>query len=69
MQVIGRKKKMNYRRKLRELLQQCPKAGDFNDILNANEKRGGTPLSIRKCDIFNQIIKQFNLMDIGFTGH
>lgn len=43
--------------------------GDFNDLLNTNEKRGGTPISRRKCDIFKQRIKQQKLMDLGFTGH
>lgn len=42
---------------------------NFNDILNVNEKRGGSPISWRKCDIFKNIIEQYNLMDLGFTGH
>lgn len=43
--------------------------GDFNDILNANVKRGGAPVSKRKCDNFESRIDQCMMMNFGFTGH
>ncbi|WJX12066.1 hypothetical protein P8452_02605 [Trifolium repens] len=43
-------------------------AGDFNDILCADEKRGGVTASRRKCNIFKSRIDACSLMDIGVMG-
>ncbi|XP_058760448.1 uncharacterized protein LOC131633779 [Vicia villosa] len=43
--------------------------GDFNDILNSTEKKGGAPVAQRKCDIFKNRIETCNLFDLGAVGH
>jgi hypothetical protein len=43
-------------------------AGDFNDIVNADEKRGGAVASIRKCNIFKDRIDACKLIDLGAIG-
>jgi hypothetical protein len=43
-------------------------AGDFNDIMCAEEKRGGVAASTRKCNIFKDRIDVCKLMDIGAMG-
>jgi hypothetical protein len=43
-------------------------AGDFNDIMSINEKKGGVPASIRKCNIFKERIDVCRLIDVGFMG-
>ena len=42
--------------------------GDFNVILDADEKRGGRPFNPAKATEFGQFISDVNLMDIGFSG-
>ncbi|KAK2451297.1 hypothetical protein QL285_010365 [Trifolium repens] len=44
-------------------------AGDFNDIANAEEKKGGVIASVRKCNKFNERITACNLLDLGSMGH
>jgi hypothetical protein len=43
-------------------------AGDFNDILSINEKKGGAPASIRKCNLFKERVDACHLLDVGFVG-
>jgi hypothetical protein len=43
-------------------------AGDFNDILCVEEKRGGVTASRRKCKIFKDRIDSCGLIDIGAMG-
>jgi hypothetical protein len=43
-------------------------AGDFNDIIGVNEKRGGAEASIRKCSIFRDRINECSLIDLGAMG-
>lgn len=43
-------------------------AGDFNDICDSNEKKGGAPLNVRKCQLFQNRIQQCGLMDLGSIG-
>jgi hypothetical protein len=43
-------------------------AGDFNDILGANEKKGGAPICLRKCLKFKERIDACQLMDLGAIG-
>jgi ribonuclease HI len=43
-------------------------AGDFNDIVSADEKRGGAIASARKCNIFKERIDMCNLIDLGAVG-
>jgi hypothetical protein len=43
-------------------------AGDFNDIMSMNEKKGGVPASIRKCNLFKERIDACQLIDIGSVG-
>jgi hypothetical protein len=43
-------------------------AGDFNDIVSPDEKRGGASASRRKCAIFRDRIDACNLLDLGATG-
>jgi hypothetical protein len=42
-------------------------AGDFNDIVSPDEKRGGASASRRKCAIFRDRIDACNLIDLGAT--
>ncbi|KAK7255931.1 hypothetical protein RIF29_29359 [Crotalaria pallida] len=42
--------------------------GDFNDIANDGEKRGGAPVDIAKCINFSARINSCNLMDLGQVG-
>ncbi|MCH86446.1 hypothetical protein A2U01_0007303, partial [Trifolium medium] len=43
-------------------------AGDFNDIVCANEKKNGAPVSLRRCNNFRERINACNLMDLGSVG-
>lgn len=43
--------------------------GDLNDILEAQEKKGGAPINARKCDLFRNRIDKCLLMDVGSHGH
>ncbi|MCH83403.1 hypothetical protein A2U01_0004223, partial [Trifolium medium] len=43
-------------------------AGDFNDIAWENEKRGGAPISSRKCARFRDRMDACRLMDLGAMG-
>jgi hypothetical protein len=43
-------------------------AGDFNDIACAAEKKGGAPISIRKCNKFKERMDMCHLMDLGAIG-
>jgi hypothetical protein len=44
-------------------------AGDFNDIVCAEEKKGGAAASMRKCHKFQDRINVCNLLDLGAMGH
>ncbi|MCH79376.1 endonuclease/exonuclease/phosphatase family protein [Trifolium medium] len=48
----------------------CPwlLAGDFNDIACAAGKKGGAPVSIRRCNLFKDRINACNLLDLGAVG-
>ncbi|GAU35497.1 hypothetical protein TSUD_384520 [Trifolium subterraneum] len=43
-------------------------AGDFNDIMCTEEKRGGVVASRRKCTIFKDRINSCKLIDLGAVG-
>jgi hypothetical protein len=43
-------------------------AGDFNDISNIEEKKGGVVASMRKCNTFRERINMRSLIDIGAMG-
>lgn len=43
--------------------------GDFNEVLQASEKRGGLPASARKCALFQNRIDSCRLMDLDAIGH
>jgi hypothetical protein len=43
-------------------------AGDFNDIATQDEKKGGAPVSLRRCNNFLDNINACNLIDLGATG-
>lgn len=43
-------------------------AGDFNEIANVSEKKGGAQASQRKCDAFMRRINDCRLMDLGAVG-
>lgn len=43
-------------------------AGDFNDIVDSREKKGGGPLNTRKYHIFQARIQQCSFIDLGSVG-
>ncbi|KAI5428100.1 hypothetical protein KIW84_033197 [Lathyrus oleraceus] len=43
--------------------------GDFNEVLQASEKRGGLPASARKCALFQNRMDSCRLMDLYAIGH
>ncbi|WJX55720.1 hypothetical protein P8452_41455 [Trifolium repens] len=43
-------------------------AGDFNDIMCMTEKKGGAPVSIRRCNNFREQVNACQLMDLGSVG-
>ena len=43
-------------------------AGDFNDIRDPFEKKGGVPLNWRRANLFNERINRCNLMDLETQG-
>ncbi|PNY17667.1 hypothetical protein L195_g014415 [Trifolium pratense] len=43
-------------------------AGDFNDILGPNEKKGGAVVNRRKCSLFRDRIDACSLIDLGAVG-
>ncbi|RYQ95391.1 uncharacterized protein [Arachis hypogaea] len=43
-------------------------AGDFNEIKEASEKKGGAAVNIRACNIFSNWINSCRLIDLGFVG-
>ncbi|XP_058725546.1 uncharacterized protein LOC131596825 [Vicia villosa] len=43
-------------------------AGDFNDIANAMEKKGGSQASSRKCSLFRDNMDKCKLNDLGSSG-
>ncbi|MCH97659.1 hypothetical protein A2U01_0018655, partial [Trifolium medium] len=43
-------------------------AGDFNDIKDKSEKKGGAPINHRKCALFKERINQCRLIDLGSIG-
>lgn len=42
--------------------------GDFNAILNENEKQGGSHSGISSCKLFNKFFDDFCFKDVGFQG-
>lgn len=42
--------------------------GDFNDVLNSSQKRGGLAPSIGRCMSLNSMILSCRLLDLGFNG-
>ncbi|XP_061352346.1 uncharacterized protein LOC133297248 [Gastrolobium bilobum] len=42
--------------------------GDFNEIVAATEKKGGSPPNYAKCQAFKDILDECQLEDLGFTG-
>ncbi|XP_061373714.1 uncharacterized protein LOC133316036 [Gastrolobium bilobum] len=43
-------------------------AGDFNEILTASEKRGGTPVNLSRCSEFSSVLDDSKLLDLGSCG-
>jgi hypothetical protein len=43
-------------------------AGDFNDIVSQDEKKGGAPVSARRCNNFVDNINACKLIDMGSVG-
>jgi hypothetical protein len=43
-------------------------AGDLNDVMSQDEKKGGVPVSSRRCNIFLDNINACNLIDLGAVG-
>ncbi|XP_028807543.1 uncharacterized protein LOC114762247 [Neltuma alba] len=43
--------------------------GDFNDIRDQGEKKGGAPILLRRCELFNERINRCSLMDVGTWGN
>uniref|UniRef100_A0A2N9HP69 Uncharacterized protein n=1 Tax=Fagus sylvatica TaxID=28930 RepID=A0A2N9HP69_FAGSY len=43
--------------------------GDFNEVLNQVDKRGGRPLTSSSTNGFNSLINQQGLVDLGFSGN
>ncbi|KAL4366884.1 hypothetical protein GQ457_05G001920 [Hibiscus cannabinus] len=43
-------------------------AGDFNEIMYSNEKRGGRLRSARQMEQFRMVLSECNLYDLGFSG-
>lgn len=44
-------------------------AGDFNDIMTADEQRGGAVVNEQRCRKFSHNISSCNLIDLGSEGH
>ncbi|KAK2356470.1 hypothetical protein QL285_093800 [Trifolium repens] len=42
--------------------------GDFNEIAHPDEKKGGAPVDVRKCQIFNSWINDCNLLEVTTAG-
>ena len=42
--------------------------GDFNSILNVEEKSGGSMRRIGRCNIFKLWIEECKMHDMGFVG-
>lgn len=43
--------------------------GDFNDILNTHEKRGGNPSNFLSIKDFREALDHHNLRDVHYKGH
>ncbi|PNX90274.1 hypothetical protein L195_g046397, partial [Trifolium pratense] len=43
-------------------------AGDFNDIMNQEEKQGGALVNIRRCKVFQERVNDCKLLDLGTVG-
>ncbi|OMO85295.1 reverse transcriptase [Corchorus capsularis] len=42
--------------------------GDFNDIINSHDKRGGAPMSLSRTRAFLNCLNYCNVTDLGFKG-
>lgn len=42
--------------------------GDFNQVLHSDEKKSGTPMHPRKIQAFHNMIMNFALVDMGYSG-
>lgn len=40
--------------------------GDFNEIANGSEKKGGSQVDFNRCDLFSNWINDCQLLDLGF---
>lgn len=58
---------------LQERMSRCQEAclviGDFNDILDAAEKVGGVPRTVRSMVDFRTFVTDNRLLDLGFMGY
>lgn len=52
-----------------ELYEPWALIGDFNDIRMENEKTGGAPVNMRKCNLFDDRISNCGLLEIGAWGN
>ncbi|GLT34240.1 hypothetical protein SLA2020_087660 [Shorea laevis] len=43
-------------------------AGDFNEKLTNDDKRGGNPISQHKANLLQNCLDAYNLLDLGFNG-
>lgn len=42
--------------------------GDFNELLNSNNKLGGNPLNPRRVQMFKECLDSCGMVDLGFHG-
>ncbi|CAB4269470.1 unnamed protein product [Prunus armeniaca] len=58
---------------LQDRMAQCQEAcllmGDFNDIMDVSEKRGGLPRTERSLYDFSTFAVNSHLLDLGYVGH
>ncbi|CAB4268701.1 unnamed protein product [Prunus armeniaca] len=58
---------------LQDRMAQCQEAcllmGDFNDIMDVSEKRGGLPRTERSLYDFSMFVVNSHLLDLGYVGH
>lgn len=42
--------------------------GDFNAVLNGDDKFGGNRVNINRADQFKECLDDCNMLDLGFAG-
>ena len=68
-QENGRKELWQELKTIAMTMQKCWMImGDFNEIAESSEKKGGAPVDMAKCRAFSARINDCNLIDLGFIG-